>query len=97
MRVRPTGKLGYGYGYELLYPPPSKRAQEHSKRMRNGQDIAKTSILAYLGHSLSVLDVLGLVLSGKTRGLRVGVRTGRGTGKAWRTRGLPGLFTTNAH
>ena len=63
--------------------------------MRNGQDIAKTSILAYLGHFLSVLDVLGLVLSGETRGLRVGVRTGRGTGKAWRTRGLPGLFTNH--
>jgi hypothetical protein len=32
-------------------------------------------------------------LSGKTRGLRVGVRPGTSMGKAWRTRGLPVSFT----
>ena len=73
------GKLRYGYryGYEFLYPPPLKQAQECSKQIRNRQDIAKTSILAYLSHFLSILDVLGLVLSGKTRGLWVGYARAR--------------------
>ena len=60
------------YGYRFLYPPPLKRAQERSKRTRNGQDIAKTFILVYLGHFWFVLGVLGLVLTGIN--LRVRVR-----------------------
>jgi hypothetical protein len=50
--------------------------------------------LAYIGHFLSVLDAQGRVFRGKTRGLRVGVRTGTGTGKAQRTRGLPVPITS---
>ena len=47
------------------------------------------SIIAYLGHFLSDLDVLRLILSKKKTGLQVQVHLGMGTGTAWRTRGLP--------
>ena len=51
----------------------------------------------YLRHFSSIWDVLGLVLPGNPCGLRVRVWEGTGTGRAWRTHGLPALFTTRNH
>jgi len=83
------GKLGYGYGYGLLYPPPLKRVQEHSKRSRIEWDSVQTMFKAYLSQLLSVLDVQGHILCGKTCGLWVRVHSGMGIGKCQRTQWLP--------
>ena len=73
--------MGTGTSMHFRTWPALKQAQEHSKQMKNGQDIPKMFILAYLSHFSSVLDVLGLVLSGNTRELLVMVCVGR----AWDT------------
>jgi len=90
VRVIRTGRRGYGYGYEILYPRTFKQAQERPKRMKNDWDRAKALLLAHLSHFLPVAGVQGRILCGFTRGLRVRVRAGKGTGPKNLPGGYPG-------
>ena len=65
--------LSTGTSMHFRTQPALKQAQEHSKQMKNGQDIPKMPILAYLSYFWSILDVLGLILSRKTCRLWVGL------------------------